>query len=171
MCVIDDVQGRVEAAKLLWGCDDDINSVLHMRRQQQQQQQQQQHSASSCTRPPFDLIVGSDLLYNPDGYPGCSVFRFTLFIGRPNPTPLPPPPPPALLHTLRKLCPPPPSPPTLVLLAYPPRLSAESNFIAAARAHFHVAIGQLGMGEGGDGGGVVVAECWPKQGGEGGGLM
>jgi hypothetical protein len=72
------MQGRVEAAKLLWGCEDDITRVIgmsHHHHHHQQQQQQQQQQQPTC-RPPFDLIVGSDLLYNPDEYPGATVFCF-----------------------------------------------------------------------------------------------
>jgi hypothetical protein len=58
------LQGRAAVMKLLWGCDDDIARIVVARRQQQQQQH-------ACPRPLFDLIVGSDLLYNPDAYPGC----------------------------------------------------------------------------------------------------
>jgi hypothetical protein len=52
----------------LWGSEDDISHVLGLRQQQQQQQ--------SITRPIFDLVVGSDLLYNPDAYPGWLLFHF-----------------------------------------------------------------------------------------------
>ena len=62
------LQGRAAVMKLLWGCDDDIARVVEERRQQKQQQQQQQQRASP--RALFDLIVGSDLLYNPDAYTG-----------------------------------------------------------------------------------------------------
>ena len=59
------LQGRAAVMKLLWGCDDDIARVVEERRQQQQQQQQR-----ASPRALFDLIVGSDLLYNPDAYTG-----------------------------------------------------------------------------------------------------
>ena len=133
----------------MWGNDDDIARVIAMRRQQQQQQQ-------PTARPLFDLIVGSDLLYNPDAYPGMAIVfvclippTFPAMISS-SPT--------ALLRTLSILCPPPPSLPSIVVLAYPPRLPAEARFIAGLREHFEVKIGQLEA----DGGRMLVAECCPK---------
>ena len=65
------LQGRAAVMKLLWGCDDDIARVVEERRRQQQlQQQQQQQQQRASPRALFDLIVGSDLLYNPDAYTG-----------------------------------------------------------------------------------------------------
>ena len=61
----------------------------------------------------------------------------------------------ALLRTLKALA---PCRATLVVLAYPPRLPAESRFVDDLRAHFEVSLGQLEV----QGGGMVVAELRPK---------
>jgi hypothetical protein len=64
----------VEAEKLVWGCDNDIARIVDVRHQQQQHQQQQ-----ILSRRQFDLIIGSDLLYNPDAYAGAitSICQFS----------------------------------------------------------------------------------------------
>ncbi len=54
------LQGRVAVMKLVWGCDSGIARIIDARHQQQQ----------ISSRPLFDLVVGSDLLYNPDAYTG-----------------------------------------------------------------------------------------------------
>ena len=73
----------------------------------------------------------------------------------PQPLSIPPTPLAALLRTLRALA---PCRATLVVLAYPPRLPAESRFVDDLRAHFEVSLGQLEV----QGGGMVVAELRPK---------
>lgn len=103
---------------------------------------------------PFDVVLGSDLLYNPDGYE-------------------------ALLHTLRTFCAAPAAgsgsgdeapgdqqsvdqqpPSTLGLLVYPPRLPGEARFFAAAEEHFEVATRDIEVGDGRPK--IVVAELTPR---------
>jgi hypothetical protein len=149
------LQGRVRVEKLVWGCEHDIERVVDAGLQQQKQLQQR-----TTSRPPFDLIVGSDLLYNPDAYAGDTTeplvfksafmfdfivcFAFIIMVTLH----------PALLFTLQSFA---PCPHTLVVLAYPPRLPAESRFVADFRAHFEVSVGQLCMGQvDANGGGLMM---------------
>ena len=97
------VGARALARRLAWGNEDDEMAIKH------------EWCREDTSGSGFDVIVGSDLLYNPDEYDG-------------------------LLHTLRTFC----YRGAPALLAYPPRHPGEQRFFAAASEDFHVGLRTFG---------------------------
>ena len=93
-------QGRATAEKLVWGDEQDMQAI------------ERRYGAA------FDLILGCDLLYNPDSYP-------------------------SLLQTMRRFSEGGRAP---VLLGYPPRLPGEVRFFEAVRQHFDVHVESIWAG-------------------------
>lgn len=99
--------GRARTAKLVWGDERDMAAV--------------EEELDICRAwrggeegPSPDLILGCDLLYNPDSYSAlCETMQRFSCDGAP------------------------------VLLAYPPRLPGEKRFFEMVRRHFHVDAGPL----------------------------
>jgi len=98
----DDVADRVDTAPLLWGAEAHIDSI----------------KASTRWAAGFDLIIGSDLLYNPDSY---ELLLRTMLAFRQTSTP------------------------PLVVLGYPIRHGAEQRFLDAASQMYTLSTHELNV--------------------------